>query len=121
MLKEGELRDPIPLEPPAQSIVGQVRDILEEAAPDAARRLKELIDCEDEGVSLRASQAVLDKVIPDKIANPLQFLENYTEDQLIGVIAGARVISRIPSQPSPGRITEKSTRDDRAPQEKRAS
>ena len=118
MLKENQLKEPIRTEPPALSITGQVREILEEAAPGAAKRIKELVQCKDPGVALRASQAILDKVIPDKIDNPLQFLEGYTEDQLIGIIAGAGILKGGVIVAPPIRIAEKGKSNGRSAEAK---
>ena len=41
----------------------EIKEILRAAAPDAARRLVELMDCEIEKIALQASIAVLDRVI----------------------------------------------------------
>lgn len=118
MLKEDQPKEPIPAPPPALSVTGQVRNILEEAAPNAARKLSALVECEDEAVALRASQAIMNKVIPDKIENPLQFLENYSEDQLIGVIAGAVHVKGVAAKPAPLGVTEKSKSDNRITEKK---
>ena len=41
----------------------EIKEILRAAAPDAARRLIELMDCDIEKITLQAAVAVLDRVI----------------------------------------------------------